>query len=71
MSLEIHALISRDNGGGSISWHTNKFLNRVQDGAVLPILHLNGDKIANPTALGRMSDTAAPRRAKPEIDIDV
>ena len=33
------------------------------------ILHLNGDKIANPTALGRMSDTAAPRRAKPEIDI--
>src|SRR5450631_1282254 len=38
------------------SWHSNKFLNPARDGAVLPILHLNGYKIANPTVLGRMSD---------------
>jgi xylulose-5-phosphate/fructose-6-phosphate phosphoketolase len=39
------------------SWHCNKFLNPARDGAVLPILHLNGYKIANPTVLGRMSDS--------------
>ena len=39
------------------SWHSNKFLNPARDGAVLPILHLNGYKIANPTILGRLSDT--------------
>src|SRR5438067_5491142 len=38
------------------SWHINKFLNPARDGAVLPILHLNGYKIANPTVLGRMTD---------------
>ena len=38
------------------SWHSNKFLNPSRDGAVLPILHLNGYKIANPTILGRMND---------------
>jgi xylulose-5-phosphate/fructose-6-phosphate phosphoketolase len=38
------------------SWHSNKFLNPARDGAVLPILHLNGYKIANPTIPGRMSD---------------
>jgi xylulose-5-phosphate/fructose-6-phosphate phosphoketolase len=38
------------------SWHSNKFLNPLRDGAVLPILHLNGYKIANPTILGRMND---------------
>ena len=38
------------------SWHSNKFLNPARDGAVLPILHLNGYKIANPTILGRLSD---------------
>src|SRR5277367_6636742 len=38
------------------AWHSNKFLNPVRDGAVLPILHLNGYKIANPTIPGRMSD---------------
>ena len=38
------------------SWHSNKFLNPSRDGAVLPILHLNGYKIANPTILGRMDD---------------
>ncbi len=36
------------------SWHSNKFLNPVTDGAVLPILHLNGYKIANPTVLARL-----------------
>ncbi len=38
------------------SWHSNKFLNPASDGAVLPILHLNGYKIANPTVMGRMED---------------
>ena len=38
------------------SWHSNKFLNPARDGAVLPVLHLNGYKIANPTVLGRMDD---------------
>src|SRR5208282_939872 len=38
------------------SWHSNKFLNPARDGAVLPILHLNGYKIANPTVLARLSD---------------
>src|SRR6202521_5429835 len=38
------------------SWHSNKFLNPARDGAVLPILHLNGYKIANPTILARLSD---------------
>ena len=37
------------------AWHSNKFLNPVTDGAVLPILHLNGYKIANPTVLARIS----------------
>ncbi|WP_405621791.1 phosphoketolase family protein [Streptomyces sp. NBC_01511] len=38
------------------SWHANKFLDPVHDGAVLPILHLNGYKIANPTVLARIPD---------------
>jgi xylulose-5-phosphate/fructose-6-phosphate phosphoketolase len=38
------------------SWHCNKFLNPARDGAVLPILHLNGYKIANPAVLARMTD---------------
>jgi xylulose-5-phosphate/fructose-6-phosphate phosphoketolase len=38
------------------SWHSNKFLNPVHDGAVLPILHLNGYKIANPTVLARLGE---------------
>lgn len=37
------------------SWHSNKFLNPIRDGAVLPILHLNGYKINNPTLLARIS----------------
>ena len=38
------------------SWHSNKFINPKTDGAILPILHLNGYKIANPTVLARISD---------------
>jgi xylulose-5-phosphate/fructose-6-phosphate phosphoketolase len=45
-----------ETGPLATSWHSNKFLNPVRDGAVLPILHLNGYKIANPTVFGRMSD---------------
>jgi xylulose-5-phosphate/fructose-6-phosphate phosphoketolase len=45
-----------ETGPLATSWHSNKFLNPARDGAVLPILHLNGYKIANPTILGRMSD---------------
>lgn len=45
-----------ETGPLAASWHSNKFLNPVTDGVVLPILHLNGYKIANPTILGRMSD---------------
>src|ERR1022692_813677 len=40
-----------ETGALAASWHSNKFLNPVRDGAVLPILHLNGFKIANPTIL--------------------
>jgi len=45
-----------ETGALAASWHSNKFLNPASDGAVLPILHLNGYKIANPTVLGRMGD---------------
>jgi len=45
-----------ETGPLATSWHSNKFLNPVGDGAVLPILHLNGYKIANPTILARISD---------------
>jgi len=43
-----------ETGALATSWHSNKFLNPVHDGAVLPILHLNGYKIANPTVLARI-----------------
>jgi xylulose-5-phosphate/fructose-6-phosphate phosphoketolase len=43
-----------ETGPLATSWHSNKFLNPVSDGAVLPILHLNGYKIANPTILSRI-----------------
>jgi xylulose-5-phosphate/fructose-6-phosphate phosphoketolase len=43
-----------ETGPLATSWHSNKFLNPVTDGAVLPILHLNGYKIAGPTVLGRI-----------------
>ena len=45
-----------ETGPLAASWHSNKFLNPVRDGAVLPILHLNGYKINNPTVLGRISN---------------
>lgn len=45
-----------ETGPLASSWHGIKFLNAARDGAVLPILHLNGYKIANPTILGRASD---------------
>lgn len=45
-----------ETGPLAASWHSNKFLNPARDGIVLPILHLNGYKIANPTVLARMSD---------------
>ncbi len=43
-----------ETGACAASWHSNKFLNPAKDGAVLPILHLNGYKIANPTILARI-----------------
>ncbi len=43
-----------ETGPLAASWHSNKFLNPARDGAVLPILHLNGYKIANPTVLARV-----------------
>lgn len=45
-----------ETGPLAAAWHSNKFLNPQVDGAVLPILHLNGYKIANPTLLARMDD---------------
>ncbi|MGW2935440.1 phosphoketolase family protein [Streptomyces sp. NPDC001156] len=49
-----------ETGPLAASWHSNKFLDPVNDGAVLPILHLNGYKIANPTVLARLPE--------PELD---
>ncbi len=43
-----------ETGPLATSWHSNKFLNPIRDGAVLPILHLNGYKIANPSILARI-----------------
>ncbi|HWF66496.1 MAG TPA: phosphoketolase family protein, partial [Acidobacteriaceae bacterium] len=43
-----------ETGPMATSWHSNKFLNPIYDGAVLPVLHLNGYKIANPTILARI-----------------
>ena len=45
-----------ETGPLAASWHSNKFLDPARDGAVLPILHLNGYKIANPTVLARIED---------------
>lgn len=44
-----------ETGPLATSWHSNKFLDPIRDGAVLPVLHLNGYKIANPTILARIS----------------
>lgn len=46
-----------ETGPLAASWHSNKFLNPIEDGAVLPILHLNGWKIANPAMLARLPDS--------------
>ena len=46
-----------ETGPLAAAWHSNKFINPATDGAVLPILHLNGFKIANPTVLARISHT--------------
>jgi xylulose-5-phosphate/fructose-6-phosphate phosphoketolase len=46
-----------ETGPLATAWHSNKFLNPVSDGTVLPILHLNGYKIANPTIFARISHT--------------
>ncbi len=45
-----------ETGALATSWHSNKFLNPATDGAVLPVLHLNGYKIANPTVLARIPE---------------
>jgi xylulose-5-phosphate/fructose-6-phosphate phosphoketolase len=45
-----------ETGPLAASWHSNKFLNPITDGAVIPILHLNGYKIANPTVLARIPE---------------
>jgi xylulose-5-phosphate/fructose-6-phosphate phosphoketolase len=45
-----------ETGALAAGWHSNKFLNPIHDGAVLPILHLNGYKIANPTVLARIPE---------------
>ncbi len=45
-----------ETGPAATGWHSNKFLNPITDGTVLPILHLNGWKIANPTVLARIPD---------------
>jgi xylulose-5-phosphate/fructose-6-phosphate phosphoketolase len=45
-----------ETGPLAASWHSNKFLNAARDGAVLPVLHLNGYKIANPTVPARITD---------------
>jgi len=49
-----------ETGPLATSWHSNKFLNPARDGAVLPILHLNGFKIASPTMLARIGREAEP-----------
>lgn len=45
-----------ETGALATSWHSNKFLNAARDGAVLPVLHINGYKIAGPTVLARIGD---------------
>jgi xylulose-5-phosphate/fructose-6-phosphate phosphoketolase len=45
-----------ETGALATSWHSNKFLNPARDGAVIPVLHLNGYKIAGPTVLARVSN---------------
>ena len=58
-----------ETGPLATAWHSNKFLNPVTDGAVLPILHLNGYKIANPTVLARIPRERT-GRAVPRLRLD-
>ena len=51
----LHVDGEAETGALAISWHSNKFLDPATNGAVLPILHLNGYKIANPCVLARIS----------------
>jgi xylulose-5-phosphate/fructose-6-phosphate phosphoketolase len=53
-----------ETGPLAASWHSNKFLNPAQDGVVVPILHLNGYKIANPTVLARIPEDELRRLLK-------
>ena len=58
-SLKVFCIVGdgeAESGPLAASWHSNKFLNPARDGAVLPILHLNGYKIANPTVLARIPE---------------
>src|SRR5262249_28219896 len=54
-TLVVPVVGESETGPLATSWHSNKFLNPIRDGAVLPILHLNGYKINNPTILARIS----------------
>lgn len=53
-----------ETGPLATSWHGNKFLNPVTDGVVLPILHLNGYKISNPTLLSRIPEEELQQNAR-------
>ena len=57
-----------ETGPLATSWHSNKVLNPATDGAVLPILHLNGYKIANPCVLARISHEELDRRSSTDAD---
>jgi len=48
-------MVRRKTGPLATAWHSNKFINPATDGVVLPILHLNGYKISNPTILARIT----------------
>ncbi len=58
-----------ETGPLATAWHSNKFLNPATDGAVLPILHLNGYKISNPTILARITARGA-GAAAPRLRLD-
>ena len=60
-----------ETGPLATSWHSNKFLNPQTDGAVLPILHLNGYKIANPTILARISHSELYKQAAAALKVNV
>ena len=59
-----------ETGPLATSWHSSKFLSPIRDGAVLPILHLNGYKINNPTLLSRISHEELVNLFKEQLDVD-